>query len=147
MLTNYPMSTDRPGLRILLIDDSDDDRLLFTVAFGKSGIAGDIIEKEDGNEAIEFLKRIAERPHTERPDAVFLDLKMPGRNGFEVLEWVQDQPDLRTLTIFILSGSNEPSDIQRARELGAAGYMVKPIKSEKFRELFAHPPAGIEAID
>ena len=134
------MSTDGAGFRILLVDDSDDDRLLFKAAFTKSGLSGHIIEKEDGNEAIEFLNEILTGAQREWPDAVFLDLKMPGKNGFEVLQWIKAMPAMQLLKTYILSGSQEPSDIERARELGALGYMVKPIKSEKFRELF---PAAV----
>lgn len=134
------MSTDGAGSRILLVDDSDDDRLLFKAAFTKSGLAGHIVEKEDGNEAIEFLSEMLTGAQTEWPDAVFLDLKMPRKNGFEVLQWIKDRPAMHILKTYILSGSQEPSDLQRARELGALGYMVKPIRSEEFRELF---PAAV----
>jgi CheY-like chemotaxis protein len=134
------MSTDCAGFRILLVDDSDDDRLLFKAAFTKSGLSGQIVEKEDGNEAIEFLSEIATGEQTEWPDAIFLDLKMPGKNGFEVLQWIKDRPPLQILKTYILSGSQEPSDVQRARELGALDYIVKPIKSEEFRDLF---PAAV----
>ena len=134
------MSRDCAGFRILLVDDSDDDRLLFKAAFAKSGLSGHIIEKEDGNEAIEFFNEMLGGAQPEWPDAVFLDLKMPGKNGFEVLQWMKDRPDMKILKTYILSGSQEPLDIQRARELGALGYMAKPIKPEKFRELF---PAAV----
>ena len=134
------MSTDGAGFRILLVDDSDDDRLLFKAAFTKSGLSGHIVEKEDGNEAIDFLGEILPGARTEWPDAVFLDLKMPRKNGFEVLQWIKDRPAMQILKIYILSGSQEPSDIERARELGALGYIVKPIKAEKFRELL---PAAV----
>ena len=128
-------------MRILLVDDCDDDRFLFIAAFQKSRILGQIIEREDGDEAIEFLRQIAQ---PEWPDAVFLDLKMPRRNGFDVLQWLRERPALKPLPIFVLSGSHEPSDIQRARELGAADYIVKPIKSTKIRDLLSpQSPNGI----
>jgi CheY-like chemotaxis protein len=134
------MSTDRNGLHILLVDDSDDDRYLFMAAFNKSGVRGQVVQKEDGDEAIEFLMQTATKPTNSWPDAVFLDLKMPGRNGFEFLEWVRDHPALKPLRIFVLSGSNEPPDIQRARELGALEYVVKPIRAEKIQELLKSAP-------
>jgi DNA-binding NarL/FixJ family response regulator len=51
---------------------------------------------------------------------------MPGRNGFEVLEWIRQQPALRRLRVFILSASSRPQDIERAYDLGASSYLVKP---------------------
>lgn len=124
-------------MKILLVDDSDDDRYFFITAFRKSGVSGQIIEKQDGDEAIEFLGQITACAQTEWPNAVFLDLKMPRRNGFDVLQWVRERPALSPLQIFVLSGSHEASDIQRARELGVVHYIVKPIKAERIRELLS----------
>ena len=75
---------------------------------------------------------------------IFLDLKMPGRNGFEVLEWLQTQPTLKSLRVVILSGSQEPADIDRARKLGAADYVVKPVAVERLRELLSKQPSSLE---
>jgi len=119
-----PISTanesDAAAAKILLIDDSEDDRFLFGVAFRKSGLAGKIIEKQDGDEAIEYLAGLSAEPVPLWPEVTFLDLKMPGRNGFEVLQWLGEQPFFQKLRVVVLSGSYDPSDITRARELGAA---------------------------
>jgi two-component system, chemotaxis family, response regulator Rcp1 len=131
------MSTDRVGLKILLVDDDDDDRFLFRTAFGKTGISGDIIEKEDGTEAIQFFDALLAGAGAEWPDLVFLDLKMPGPNGFEVLEWIKTKTPLHPLRIYILSGSNEPADIARGQALGAVDYIIKPLKFEHLRELLS----------
>jgi len=133
------MSTDGSGLRILLIDDDDDDRLLFKAVFMRSGISGEVLEKQDGEEAIQFFDALVTGAQTEWPDVVFLDLKMPGQNGFEVLQWIKGNPSLRPLRIFILSGSNEPADVARGRALGALDYIVKPVRLERMRELLSDP--------
>jgi CheY-like chemotaxis protein len=133
------MSTDSTGLKVLLIDDDDDDRFLFRSIFARTGLSGDIIEKEDGEEAVQFFDELLKNAHIDWPDVVFLDLKMPGQNGFEVLQWIKDRPSLKSLKIFILSGSNEPADIARARALGAVDYIVKPMKVERLRELLSDP--------
>ena len=125
------------SFKILLIDDSEDDRFLFRVAYEKSGLPGMIIEKEDGDDAIEYLEQLTRVPSKEWPRVTFLDLKMPGRNGFEVLRWMQGQPALSALKIVVLSGSYDPTDIKRAAELGAAAYYVKPIQAEKIREILS----------
>lgn len=122
-------------MKVLLVDDSDDDRLLFRAAFNQSGLRGEIVEKEDGDEAIAFLGQIAKQDCDQWPDAIFLDLKMPQRNGFEVLEWIRSKKTLRLLKIFVLSGSNEAADVQRAAQFSIADYLVKPISSDKIRTL------------
>jgi CheY-like chemotaxis protein len=122
---------------VLLVDDSEDDRYLFTYSFRSAGIQGRILECEDGDAAIETLQH-AQRGSVEHPwpDVVFLDLKMPRRDGFEVLKWVREADFGGSLDIYVLSGSNEPSDVDRARELGASEYITKPITEKKLRELF-----------
>jgi CheY-like chemotaxis protein len=59
---------------------------------------------------------------------LLLDLKMPGLDGFHVLQWVRQEPRFRDLPIIVFSGSDQPVDINRAYELGAARYLVKPHK-------------------
>jgi CheY-like chemotaxis protein len=131
------MSTDRATLKILLVDDSDDDRCFFRWTFQKSGISGELLQAEDGEEAIKLLSQMAaaRSASSELPHTTFLDLKMPGRNGFEVLQWIREQPGFKNLRVFVLTGSDAPSDMERARELGAAGYIVKPVTAEKIREI------------
>lgn len=138
------MSTDRAPLKILLVDDSDDDRCFFAWAFKNSGVTGEVLETEDGEEAIRLLTQmIAPRSApAELPETMFLDLKMPGRNGFEVLQWIREQPALKSLKVFVLTGSDAPSDMERARELGANGYIVKPITAEKIGEITSMPGTG-----
>lgn len=105
--------------RILIVDDSADDRFLFSRALKKSGFNGSFVEIENGERAIDYLQR--EPP----PDFVLLDLKMPIVSGFEVLEWIQGQPDLKTVPVVVLSSSPFPEDIERAKKLGAREYIAK----------------------
>ena len=122
---------------VLLVDDSEDDRFLFNYAFRTAGIPGRILESEDGDEAIDVLQTArASASGPGWPDVMFLDLKMPGRDGFDVLAWVKQTVRDRPLDIYVLSGSNEPSDVQRARELGADDYITKPITEQKLQQLF-----------
>ena len=122
---------------VLLVDDSEDDRYLFAYSFRSAGIQGQLLECEDGDAAIEILQH-AERGAVEHPwpDVMFLDLKMPRRDGFEVLTWVREAGVGGSLNIYVLSGSNEPSDVKRAQDLGASEYITKPITEQKLRQLF-----------
>ena len=122
---------------VLLVDDSEDDRYLFSYSFRGAGIQGHIRECEDGDEAIETLQHASGSSGGDPwPDVMFLDLKMPRRDGFEVLKWVREAGLGGSLDIYILSGSNEPADVQRAQALGASEYITKPITEQRLRQLF-----------
>ena len=88
----------------------------------------------DGDEAIKYLSRQA--PYDDSalypvPDVVVLDLKMPKRDGFEVLEWLQGESHLRPAPVVVLTSSNRPADIQRAKDLGVRTYYTKPLDFTK----------------
>ena len=92
----------------------------------------------DGQEAIDYLR--GEPPFMDRgthpmPQLLLLDLKMPRLNGFEVLSWLKTQPGLRRLLAIVFSSSAEAGDINRAYDLGANSYLVKPHATEQLLEL------------
>ena len=68
------------------------------------------------------------------PFIIFLDLKMPYLDGFDVLSWMRTQPALQSIVVVVLSGSDEPNDHRRAYALGARSYLVKPPRPEEIRE-------------
>ena len=117
-------------LKILLVEDSDDDVFFFKRSFKRTEYAGEVLVAPDGAEAIKLLTR-QENP---APDIVFLDLKMPNQNGFEVLEWMRKNPKLAATKIYVLTSSSEPRERERAKELGADDYFLKPMASDQLRE-------------
>ena len=114
--------------KLLLVDDSEDDRALFVLAFKRAETHMQLLSPvADGQDAISYLSGsadYADRDEHPYPEVLILDLKMPGKSGFDVLEWLQQQP-MRPLTI-VLSGSDHRADIDRALQLGADYYQVKP---------------------
>jgi CheY-like chemotaxis protein len=68
---------------------------------------------------------------------LFLDIKMPRRDGFEALRWIRQQAALRDLNVVVLSGSDEPKDIARAKELGANRFLTKYPAPEVFAGIVA----------
>jgi CheY-like chemotaxis protein len=113
---------------ILLVDDNKDDRLIMQLAFEQ--IPFDAVQIAcDGLEAVAYLKgdgQFSDRSKFPLPTVMLLDLKMPLMDGFEVLGWVRSQPRLKRLPVFTLTSSNRPEDIERAYDLGASGFLVKP---------------------
>lgn len=119
---------------VLIVDDSDDDKLLLTRSLRKAGVKCRVDTLPDGEAAIEFLSgagAYSDRLRHPLPILMLLDLKMPRKNGFEVLEWLREQPGLNRIPVIVLTGSREDSDLRRAYDLGANSYLVKPVDSEE----------------
>jgi len=98
-------------------------------AFRKANLTNPLHVARDGQEAIEYLShqgKFADATRYPSPILMLLDLKMPRKNGFETLEWLRQQPVLKRTVAVILSSSSERADINRAYDLGANSYLVKP---------------------
>ena len=118
---------------ILLVDDSENDLMLMRVAFKKAKSNSPLQEVRNGEEAIAYLK--GEGPYCDRnkfplPIVMLLDLNMPKKSGFDVLAWVRAQPVLKRLAIIILTASMRSEDVERAFDLGATAFLVKPSNLE-----------------
>lgn len=115
---------------VLLVEDDESDILFLKRAFLKTGMPHPLHVVQDGLAAIDYLSGAS--PYSDRsrhplPTQVLLDLKLPEKSGFEVLEWIRGEKALRDLPVAILTSSRESSDIRRAKELGATCYLVKPM--------------------
>jgi len=120
------------SLNLLLVEDSEDDAFFFQRTVTKSGVGCSVHHVVDGLAAVKYLSE-AQAGGWELPDLMFLDLKMPRMNGFEVLQWVRTRCFSNPVPVIVLSGSFEIKDQDRAKELGATEYLVKPIRAEVFR--------------
>jgi len=114
---------------VLLVEDDVNEVFLMQRAFQKAGLKNPLQVARDGQEAIDYLNHQGQFIDTMRypsPALMLLDLKMPRKNGFEVLEWLRQQPGLKPLIVVVLSSSSLITDINRAYDLGANSYLVKP---------------------
>jgi two-component system response regulator len=123
---------------VLYAEDYEDDVFFMTRALKKLAPAVRLSTVKNGSEAIAYLA--GEPPFQDRgPDAipglVLLDISMPITNGFEVLEWIRAQENLRALPVFMLTSSNNEADRERADALGAEGYLVKPGRPDELADL------------
>ena len=114
---------------VLLADDDDNFVTLMRLAFERGGLRNPLHSVGDGAEAIRYLKgegKFSERNEWPLPTLLLLDLKMPLEDGFGVLSWMRSEAGLKRLPVVILSSSDESRDIERAYDLGANSYAVKP---------------------
>lgn len=126
------------GETILLVDDNEDDQLLLRQAFSRVRPTPALRVVSSGEEAIAYLQGdgpFGDRNEFPLPDLVLLDLKMPRKSGFEVLEWIRAQPHLRGLCVVVLTSSEAAWDVKRAYDLGASSFLVKPVDFQEFKNM------------
>jgi CheY-like chemotaxis protein len=123
---------------VLLADDDVNDVFLVQRALQKANIANPLQVVRDGEEAVAYLSGLfpyADRERHPLPALLLLDLKMPRKTGFEVLAWLRQQSRLKRLPVVVLTSSNQNADINRAYDLGANSYLVKPGGFDNLMEL------------
>lgn len=116
---------------ILLVEDDPADTRLLERTLSRLEGAKPIQALPNGELAIAYLegqKPFGDRERYPIPSLVFLDLKLPGISGFEVLTWLRQQPRLSKTQVVVLTGSSKTLDVYRAYELGANSYLVKPVQ-------------------
>jgi CheY-like chemotaxis protein len=114
---------------ILLIDDDPDDLEILQTTFKGLQSPLTLQTASGGQEALSYLMgegKYSDRTAFGYPDLVVSDLKMPGKDGFAVLEYLKNHPDFSIIPTIILSGSQDRDDIRKAYLLGASAYHVKP---------------------
>ena len=109
---------------------------MFNRAFAQLATRPAIQVVPNGEEAISYFQgrgRFVNRSEFPLPDIFLLDLKMPRKDGFEVLEWLRDQPRFSPVRTVVLTTSRDTADIQRAYDLGACSFLTKPVDFTEFR--------------
>jgi CheY-like chemotaxis protein len=115
---------------ILLVEDNPDDQVLIARACRKALLANPLQTVGDGDSAVAYLA--GTDPFNDRaayplPVVILLDIKLPRRSGLEVLSWIHDHPPLNRIPVVMLTSSKDVSDVNRAYDLGANSYLVKPV--------------------
>ena len=114
---------------VLAAEDEESDAVLLQLAFARIGSPDDLVVVHDGQQVIDYLDGrgpYADRAMYPLPRLLLLDLKMPRLTGFDVLDWLQDKPEFRGLPVVVLSSSSYETDVQKATQLGAWEYHLKP---------------------
>jgi len=123
------------AVNILLVEDQKSDVMLIQRALRKGGIVNPIYVVRDGEQALAYLMgegKYADRQTYPLPSMMLLDLKMPKVGGLEVLRQVKQTEGLKRILIIVLTSSALSADVDKAYDLGANSYLVKPVKTEDF---------------
>jgi len=119
-------------IEILLVEDNPGDVRLTREALHESKVRNSIAVVGDGIEAIAYLHREVPYEKVVRPDLILLDLNLPRMNGFEVLDVIKEDADLRYIPVVILTTSQAEQDIIQSYNLHANAYVTKPVDLEQF---------------
>jgi two-component system, chemotaxis family, response regulator Rcp1 len=118
------------AIQVLLVEDSPGDARLVTEAL--RGAPMKLSIARDGAEALEYLCREGGHAAAPRPDLILLDLELPKKNGFEVLEEIKSRPELRHIPVVILTGSSSEENVRRCYELSANCFVAKKADWPRF---------------
>jgi CheY-like chemotaxis protein len=133
-MTTAPSASSPPAV-LLYIEDEENDVLFLRRAFSRAGAVVELHALCDGEKAIAFLANQPPYEGRPAPRLIVLDLNLPARSGFEVLEWVRGQPALQAVPVVILSSSGRPEDRRRAETLGVSDYFLKPTSSARLGQI------------
>lgn len=126
------------NLTILIAEDNPDYAMFLEGAVRGTGRANPVHVVVDGEEVISYLEgsgKYSDRTAFAFPSVLFLDLKMPGTDGFGVLRWMRQNPDYRVIPTLVLSSSALEMDVKLAYVLGASAYLEKPADLNVLKEI------------
>lgn len=122
---------------ILVVEDSPEDFEATLRGFRRAGLVNSIVHCEDGDEALDYLRRRGAYEDQDKhplPAVILLDLNMPGTDGREVLHELKSDPELRSIPVVVLTTSSDERDIRDCYDAGANTYVQKPVDLEGFLE-------------
>ena len=122
----------------MIVEDNEDDIFFVERIFKQIGARCELRFARDGIEAIEYLSgqgAFKDRAKYPMPTIILMDLKMPRRNGFEVLEWMHNQPEIKLIPTIVVTSSTLQEDVTRAYRLGANAVMNKPVDKDSLLQM------------
>jgi CheY-like chemotaxis protein len=140
--------TSQP-VEILLVEDNEDDVVIIQEVFADVVLGTLINVVRDGEEALAYLQRKGKYKVARMPEIVLLDINMPKKNGFEVLEAMKKDPRLQSLPVIMLTTSHREEDVVRSYANGACSYIHKLVDLDEFKQLikqFEHYWTSISRI-
>jgi CheY-like chemotaxis protein len=132
------MRTGRKPIVILLADDDEEDRMLACDALAESRLSNEISCVTDGEDLMDYLHRrgkYASPAEAPRPGLILLDLNMPKKDGREALREIKSDPELRQISVVVLTTSKAEEDIYSSYDSGASSFISKPVTFEGLVEV------------
>lgn len=120
---------------ILLVEDNEDDILLEQEALADAKLVNLMYVVRDGEEAMAYLRRQGKYQNAQMPGLILLDINMPKKNGFEVLNEIKTDPALMHMPVVMLTTSDSESDIVKSYAKGACSFITKPMDFDKLRDV------------
>jgi two-component system, chemotaxis family, response regulator Rcp1 len=123
--------TSKP-IEILLVEDSQGDVRLIQEALQEAKVRNSMNVVGDGEEAMAYLRRQGRYTKATRPGLILLDLNLPRKNGFEVLQEIKGDETLKHIPVVVLTTSQSEQDIVKSYDLNANAYVTKPVDLIQF---------------
>ncbi|HEY3654173.1 MAG TPA: response regulator [Steroidobacteraceae bacterium] len=120
--------------RILIVEDDPNDVELTLTALEEYNLANEVVVTRDGEEALDYLycRGNFKARSKENPAVLLLDLKLPKRDGLEVLRQIKSDEKLKLIPVVVLTSSHEEKDVVASYKLGVNAYVVKPVDFHEF---------------
>ena len=120
--------------RILMVEDDPKDVELTLTALDEYKLANEVVVTRDGEEALDYLycRGNFKTRSNDNPAVLLLDLKLPKRDGLEVLQQIKSDENLKMIPVVVLTSSNEEKDVVASYKLGVNAYVVKPVDFHEF---------------
>ena len=134
-MTDTAADTHGKLIRVLLVEDSPEDVLLTTESLKEAKVANELLVVEDGESALDFVRRRGDYQDAPRPDVIILDLNLPRKDGREVLLELKEDPELKRIPVVILTTSASEEDVMSSYEHHANAYVRKPVTLDRFLEI------------
>ena len=120
---------------VLLVEDKPSDVRLVMEALKETGFKASVSVVGNGEEAIDFLLKTGRYEKAPTPDLILLDLKLPKKNGHEIIQKVRETDGISNMPIIVLSNSDSATDVEKSYKYRANCYLVKPINMPDFIDL------------
>ena len=121
---------------VLIVDDSESDITVAQGCYRRSKLDRELVVLTSGKALLDYLDAVL-AGESEMPAVVLLDINMPGVDGFEALQRIRSRPEFSDVpVILMLTNSDSPKDIERAKEFGADGFQVKPLRMRDYVAFF-----------
>jgi CheY-like chemotaxis protein len=123
----------KQSMPILVVEDNVDDSFLLTRQLARADMEDCVTVIGNGQDAFDWLQAAPTAPL-----AIFLDLKLPGLSGIELVEKIRQDPRLHFVPVIIMTGSVDPKDVEACTRLGVSAYLPKPVGLSTFIKIIAH---------